>query len=257
MEQNKNLMDQENMKKFLQLLEENGMHDEKLNVQLLAGYVDQMESQFTAVLEELKNVRQELNTIQDKTIRATAGRAVDKVVIKVEEAKNQLVKLKKHIMKTVDKAITDFKEHGKSALATAMKSLNVKGFLENIKGSLNHALQSADNGIDHLTKLGDNIHAANTHLKNAGRVMTGKEADKIEPRNTEKGLVAKLQNGLFVSMNALTTMATKTDNTINSLKTLEQKYESKKSVKAELKDIKNNQKSSQHKMGKEKKLEQR
>lgn len=64
MEQKQNLLDQENMKSFLQLLEENGMHDEKLSVQLLAGYVDQMEFQFNTVLEELKNVRQELNTIR-------------------------------------------------------------------------------------------------------------------------------------------------------------------------------------------------
>ena len=126
MEHKQNLLDQENMKSFLQLLEENGMHDEKLSVQLLAGYVDQMEFQFNTVLEELKSVRQELNTIQDKTLRATASRAVDKVVTKVEEAKGQLMKLKNHIVKTVDKAITEFKEHGKSALVTAMKSLNVK-----------------------------------------------------------------------------------------------------------------------------------
>lgn len=259
MEQNKNLMDQENMKKFLQLLEENGMHDEKLSVQLLAGYVDQMESQFTTVLEELKNVRQELSTIQDKTLRATAGRAVDKVVVKVEEAKNQVIKLKKHIMKSVDKAVSDFKEHGKSALVTAMKSLNVKGLLETIKGSLNHAVQSADHGIDHLTKLGDNIHVASYHLKNAGRVLAGKEADKIPTRDTEKGFLAKAQSGLFASMNALTTMATKTDNTIHSLNEFEQKHEPKKSVKSELKDIKNkqHQETSTIKMGKEKELEQR
>ena len=86
MEQKQNLLDQENMKSFLQLLEENGMHDEKLSVQLLAGYVDQMEFQFNTVLEELKSVRQELNTIQDKTLRATASRAVDKVVTKVEDS---------------------------------------------------------------------------------------------------------------------------------------------------------------------------
>ena len=257
MQLNRNLMDQENMNKFLQLLEENGMHDEKLNVQLLAGYVDQMELQFTTVLEELKNVRQELNTIQNKTLRATANRAIDKVVNKEEEVRGQVQKLKDHIMKTVDKAVADFKEHGKSALVKAMKSLNVKGLLENIKDGLHHAVQSADNGIDHLTKLGDNLHAANTHLKNAGRAFAGKEADKNMPRDTEKGLLAKVQNGLFVSMSALTTMATKTDNTIDSLNKFEQKHETKKSVKAELKDIKDNQTSSERKMGKEKKLEQR
>lgn len=255
-----NLMDQENMKKFLQLLEENGMHDGKLSVQLLAGYVDQIESQFTTVLDELKNVRQELSMIQDKTLRATASRAVDKVVNKVEEAKGQLLKLKKRIMKTVDKAVSDFKEHGKSALVSAMKSLNVKGLMENIKDGLHQAVQSTDHGINHLTKLGDNIHVSNMHLKNAGRAFVGKEANDMIPRDTEKGLLVKIQNGLFATMCALTTMAKKTDNTISTIQDFEQKYESKKSIKAELKDIKekqHNHHSSENKMRKEKKLEQR
>lgn len=259
MEQNKNLMDQENMKKFLELLEDNGMHDEKLSVQLLAGYVDQMEVQFTAVIEELKNVRQELNTIQDKTLRATAERTVEKVVVKVEEARNQFTKLKQHIMKTVDKAVTDFKQYGKSTLVKAMTSLNVKGLLENIKSALNHAVQSVDNGIDHLTKLGDSIHIANSHLKNAGRVMVGKDAKEVTPRDTEKGVLSKAQYCLFASMSALTKMESNTNQTIVSLKEFEQKIAPKKSVKAELKDIKRKQynESSNIKMGKEKELEQR
>lgn len=77
----------------------------------------------------------------------------------------------------------------------------------------------------------------NTHLKNVGKVITGKETDKILPRNTEKGLLAKVQNILFVSMSTLSTMEIKTDNTIRSLNEFERIYESKKSVKAELKDI--------------------
>lgn len=72
------------MQKFLQLLGENSMHEQKINVKFLTRYVDQMESQFDSVLNELKNVRQELNAIQDKTLHATATRAIDKVVNKVD-----------------------------------------------------------------------------------------------------------------------------------------------------------------------------
>lgn len=259
MEKDKNLLEQENMKTFLQLLDENGMHDEKLCVQLLAGYVDQMEFQFNTVLEELKNVRQELNTIQDKTLRATATRAVDKVVNKVEEAKGQLMKLKDHIITTVDKAVTGFKERGKSALVTTMKSLNVTGLLENIKNGLNHAAQSADYGIDKLTKLGNEVHAVNSHLKNAGRVLTGKDSKDLEPRDADKGALSKIQESLFFSMSAFSHMSQKTDVAINAVKKFEDKSNSKKSVKNELQDIKNKQQNnkSNYKSGKEMKLGQR
>lgn len=259
MEKDKNLLEQENMKTFLQLLDENGMHDEKLSVQLLAGYVDQMEFQFNTVLEELKNVRQELNTIQDKTLRATATRAVDKVVNKVEEAKGQLMKLKNRIITTVDKAVTGFKERGKSALITAMKSLNVTGLLENIKNGLNHAAQSADHGIDKLTKFGNEVHAVNSHLKNAGRVLTGKDSKDLEPRDADKGALSKIQENLFFSMSAFSHMSQKTDVAINAVKKFEEKSNSKKSVKTELQNIKNSQQNnkSNNKSGKEMELGQR
>lgn len=259
MEKDKNLLEQENMKTFLQLLDEKGMHDEKLSVQLLAGYVDQMEFQFNTVLEELKNVRQELNTIQDKTLRATATRAVDKVVNKVEEAKGQLMKLKDHIITTVDKAVTEFKERGKSALVTAMKSLNVTGLLENIKNGLNHAAQSADHGIDKLTKFGNEVHAVNSHLKNAGRVLTGKDSKDLEPRDADKGALSKIQESLFFSMSAFSHMSQKTDVAIIAVKKFEEKSNSKKSVKNELQDIKNKQQNnkSNNKSGKEMELGQR
>lgn len=259
MEKNKNLLEQENMKTFLQLLDENGMHDEKLSVQLLAGYVDQMEFQFNTVLEELKNVRQELNTIQDKTLRATATRAVDKVANKVEEAKGQLMKLKDHIITTVDKAVTGFKERGKSALVTAMKSMNVTGLLENIKSGLNHAAQSADHEIDKLTKLGNEIHAVNAHMKNAGRALVGKEIKGIEPRDMNKGILSKVQECFFFSMDVFSNTAQKTEDILGTVKKLEGKSNSKKSVKTELQNIKNSQQNnkSNNKSGKEMELGQR
>lgn len=241
MEERQTLLEQENMKKFLQLLEENGMSDQKHDVEFIANYVDQMESQFTHVIDELKTVRQELTKIQDKTIRATATRAVDKVAHKVEEAKGHLVKLKNHIKQTVDKAVGDFKEHGKSALVTALNSMNVKGILENIKGGLNHATQLADHGIDNLSRLGNEIHAVNSHLKNVGRVIAGKESQALIPRDTEKGMLSKIQESLFFSMKAFTKMSQKTDTALSTVKKIEEKVNDRKSVRTDLQDIKKQQ----------------
>lgn len=57
------LSQQENIKKFSQLLDENGMNDQKKEFEYLIQYIDQMENQFDTVLEELRSVKQELNTI--------------------------------------------------------------------------------------------------------------------------------------------------------------------------------------------------
>lgn len=240
MEDRQELLEQANMKKFLQLLEENGMGEQKQNVEFLADYIDHMEFQFTNVLDELKNVRQELNAIQDKTIRATAIRAVDNVVSKVEVAKVHLIKLKNYVMDTVDKAVTNYKSQGKSALVSAMKSLNVKGMLETIYSGCKHVILSADQEIDNITKLGDEIYAVQSHMKNIGRVIVGKEAQEPVSRKTDRGLLSKIQESLFFSMKVFTVMSKKTESALDKVKSIDGKHE-KKSVRSDLMDIKDKQ----------------
>lgn len=216
------------MQKFLQLLGENSMHEQKINVKFLTRYVDQMESQFDSVLNELKNVRQELNAIQDKTLHATATRAIDKVVNKVDTAKVQLLQIKEKIKNIVDKAIGNFKDHGKSALSKAMKALNMKDTLTNIKNGLDNVILSADKGIDNLSGFANEIHEVNTHLKNIGRMFIGKDIKDKNPRNPNKGMILKVQETLFFSMTVFIKMSKKTDNVIQSVKNLETNQDSKK-----------------------------
>lgn len=230
------LLQHESMKKFLQLLNENDMSEQKANVEFLASYVDNMEYQFNTVLDELKNVREELTAIQDKTLKATATRTVDKVTHKVEEGKNSLLKLKQHIISTVDKAIGNFKKQGKNALSKALEFLNIKPALETIKDGLNQMNNSADKGIDNLSKFSDEIHATNIHFKNIGRMLLGKETKDISPRDPNKGLLLKAQEGLFFSMAVFTKMSKQTNAMITRIDKLQQ--EPKQSVKNELKDIK-------------------
>ena len=232
------LSQQENIKKFSQLLDENGMNDQKKEFEYLIQYIDQMENQFDTVLEELRSVKQELNTIQDKTFRATANKVVDKVTAKVTETKKTLIKLKQHVIKTVDKAVNEFKKQGKSALSSAVKKLNVKEMIKTIKKGLDSATKLMDQNIDYLSKLGDEIHKANSHLKNVGRIFIGKDTKEITPRNTEKGLISKTQENLFFCMSVFTKMSVKTDVVLNTLSELEKNEQPKKSVKSELNDIK-------------------
>lgn len=110
--------------------------------------------------------------------------------------------------------------------------------IETIKKGLDSATKSMDQNIDYLSKLGNEIHEANSHLKNVGRMFIGKDTKEITPRNTNKGLISKTQENIFFCMSVFTKMSVKTDAVLNTLSELEKKEEPKKSVKSELKDIK-------------------
>ena len=139
---------------------------------------------------------------------------------------------------TVDKAVQDFKTKGKEALVTGLNKINAKGLLESVKNQLIKVLDSSDQEINKLTTLGDEVHKMNSHLKNVGRTLVGKDVQEIDTRNPNKGLLSKVQNCLFKVMEVSSNMIDKTDKVSDKLQSFEDKVNEKKSVKDELKKIK-------------------
>lgn len=92
------LKEQENLKSLFQLMEENGLQEEKKQVMELVDYIDSMEKQLGAVLEELGAVREQLGQIQDKGIKNTALKVVARIEYKVQDARQQLYAVKDRFM---------------------------------------------------------------------------------------------------------------------------------------------------------------
>ena len=82
--------------------------------------VDTTEKHLDEVLNELKNVREELNTIHNKSIKDTALKAVNTITDKVNQAKQTIIKFKDHVKSTVDKALHECKAKGKEALTLSL-----------------------------------------------------------------------------------------------------------------------------------------
>lgn len=239
----KSLKDYDNIKEFIELLEYQGMPNEKKQLEFIIDYVDTTEKQLDAVLNELQNVRMELGTIQQKTIKATALRAVDNVTDKVNLAKDNIIKTKEFIKSTIEHGIKEFKSKGKDALVSTMKTLNIKGLLQKCQYGFDKIQQSADQSIDTLTRLGNEIHQVNNHFKNIGRIIVGKNPVEVKRRNHDKGVISLTQNGLFRIMEKMTVLSAKTKENIKKIDKQEKELTSrtssqKSSVKKALNDLK-------------------
>lgn len=234
----KSLAEYESIKEFLELLDYQGMTHEKRQLEFIIEYVDTTEKQFDQVLQELKNVKKELHTIQSKTLKATATRAVDRVSDKVKAAKESLSEMKRHIKDTIDKGLKEFKARGKDALTMTMEKLNVKGMLQTMKKSYDMIFYKADREIDNLTKLGDEIHAVNGHFKNIGRMLLGRSPQELSVRDSNKGLISKTQDLLFRVMNKMSILSQKTEQCIEQINKRETALYKKQSVKRSLNNIK-------------------
>ena len=71
------LMEQPEIVELFRVLEGNGLTKEQKEVESLVKYLDGMESQFEQVLEELRDVKEQLSQIQDGGVNASVLRIAE------------------------------------------------------------------------------------------------------------------------------------------------------------------------------------
>lgn len=234
------LAEHEDVKKVIALYVQNGMEQEKSDVEVLLKHIEFMETQFGKVFDELKNVRSQLETLQDKGIRATVTRIVDAVEIKVTEAKAQFVGLKDSILRSFSGALEAVKEKGVSALKSTADFLKTqtRSALSSLKGKLEQAVASLHRGVTRIESVKTELHAAKSHVSNAGRLMLGKETKDTPAYDSERGVLAGIQKFLGKTGSLLSGIGKVTDSAMRKIEGMGQPDE-KRSVKQNLREFKN------------------
>lgn len=214
------LMEQEQLQELLQILEDNGMKEEKQQVMGLAQYLDTMDEQLGAVLTELKEVKEQLGEIKDSGIKATALRVVTRVEGKIQEAKSQVHGLKEKFMEGVKKTVETFHQKGVLALAKTVDFLGIQKGIQKIHTHLEQSILAADRVMDRLGNIADEMHEAKTHMGNIGRELAGKEWKRTTARDVEKGPVFQIQKTLFHAIGVMNGMKQRTETALQRVEGL-------------------------------------
>ncbi|WP_148487256.1 MULTISPECIES: DUF6674 family protein [Clostridia] len=230
-------MEQEQLQELLRILEDHGMKEEKKQVMDLAQYLDVMDTQLGAVLQELKDVKEQLGEIRESGVKAAAVRVVSKVEGKLQDAKNQVRALKERFMEGIQKTVAAFHEKGIVALAKTMDFLGIQKGMQKLHTHLEQAILAADRGMDRLGNIADEMHAAAAHIGNIGRELTGKEAKDVPARDVEKGAVFQIQKGLYHAIGMMRGMKEQTESALQKTGGLIEKA-GKPSVRESLKSLK-------------------
>ncbi len=211
------LWEQENLKELFRLLEQNGMTAEKKQVLQMTDYIDNMETKMEMVLKDLEKMREQISGIENQAIRAKAEQIVAKVSERAEEAVEWLGTLKKTFLEKVGQAGKTGKEKGQAVLAGTVSTIRLPGMTFRVQHLLRRAIVSADQGIDKLGNLEDQVHEAKQHQGNAGRVLIGKKAKNIRNRDPERGVIYETQRLMFQSMLSMQKMEQRTENLLENM----------------------------------------
>ena len=236
------LMEQPEIVELFRVLEGNGLTKEQKEVESLVKYLDGMESQFAQVLEELRDVKEQLSQIQDGGVKASVLRIAEQAQGKVQEVGGQLNTVRKKLIQSAGDALQTYKEKGKEALQKAVSAMKIPSALARIQEGLHGAVESMNRQADKMEALNGELHAAGGHIKNVGRIFRGKEQKKVEPQTADKGITAKIRKSFLTISGRLSSMEQTTGNVRKRLEQFVQKEEKKPSVKGELKKLKEEKK---------------
>lgn len=239
------LREQPEIRELFEVLEGNGLKKERQEVETLVNYLEGMESQFGEVIKELKEVRGQLEQIQDRGIKATAARLLDSAEGKVQEIGGQVALVKTNLVRSAKNAVHDFKEKGVDALRKAVSAMKIPAALSVLKEGLHSGMESMERNAAKIGIVGGELNKAAQHTKNAGRALIGRRTrEPVEPKG-DKGVLAKIQRAFLFFGRSFSAMEKAAEDAQKRMEQFCRGGEKKPSVKAELKQIKSRRNESQ------------
>lgn len=221
------LMNDSIVEEYMAMLFDNGKHEEYNDTKELLKYIENLEKQFDTVVKELHDIKEQLNTMQNPTVKMRVVSAVDKTHTVINNSMNKLNDIKTEITTSMKASLNSFKQKGKTGVVKAINLLHIKEALKGMRKSFFIAMNKSKQlsyTVDAMTLEMRNVKR---NLKNVGLLFVGKEVnnkniDKLKMNNVQKS--ARLITRTFESM------IIKSTKMVDRLENME-----KKSVKNELK----------------------
>ena len=240
------MQQEQSVQEFMNLLVENGRAEQAKDFSALLFYMDGMERQYNAVLQELQEVKQQLALMNERPSPAKKALTtiLDKLEGRLESLHERIDAIKERITSVAQDAVENFKYAGVSALDKAVAALHFKPALENIQTGLQKCVAEASAALERGEMVGAELRSANSHIKNALYAAVGK---KPPSRLREAG---RFQAAVLAPIrgirNLLSRMNNNTLGAIGAVERLEQSAEhhreiraaAKSSIRAEMADLK-------------------
>ncbi len=219
---------------LIDTLDKNGMQKEKEEVNSLADYIVDMESTLTGMLQEMQEMRKEVNLIHNSTLKAKCGRLVDKAENSIKQAFGVIRSVKDKFIESAKSAVKAFKEKGKEGLKRAVNGMRIPETLDKLKNFFGRVSKSLEQDANQIDLMRSELSKSKSHFKNFGRALVGKEIKDTEYVKKDKGLLVALKKGYEKLSKKFEGLSQKTSDLADKLR-----YEKiKTSVKNDLNSLK-------------------
>jgi len=194
----------------------------------LIEHVTGMEQRLLEATEELKAVRQEMQGLQNHSLKDALQKSCKAMETNISVMRHRLSELKGQIINGCRNILADFRERGAVALNGITQFLHVRPALESIQNAAEKSMQASNRAVARIDAFSTEYHEMGRHLKNMGRAIQGKPA---ETDAKENGKIARVFKGAFKVEGALISSINRNAEwALNTLARLEQTAERRPSV---------------------------
>ncbi|MEG0330406.1 MAG: DUF6674 family protein, partial [Longicatena sp.] len=135
------------IKKYLNLLCDNGMHKEKSEVENLMFFINHMNKQIEGLMLEIKELHTTLETIQNPQAKTYFKDMVESLQKTIDTSKTKVNEIAENVKVTIHDSVKSFKTMGVIGLAQSLDMLNIKPALEGIKKALYFSIKNTEQGL--------------------------------------------------------------------------------------------------------------
>ena len=180
------------IEELLETLDKNEMQKEKAEVESLVDYIGSMETTLTDMLKEMQEMRKEIDLIHNGTLKAKCLVLVEKTEGGIKQAFAVVVKVKDNLVESAKKAVKEFKEKGRDAFVKAVCAMKVPETLDKLAGLFVIMSKETKENAKQLSEMQSELNVGKAHIKNVGRLLTGKLTKDADTVKTDKGILASL-----------------------------------------------------------------
>lgn len=189
----------ENVDELLKILFAAKMLREGQQVDILLNRMSEMEKNYSSVLQELADVKEQLGGILDRAENGTMiqqhkgvfTQLAEQMDNKIAESYQKLQEVKSDLNAKAKQVVQKFRDSGVAALNNVCEFLGIKEKLIAMRDNARSLDMDMQNSIEKIDKIETELGSAVSHLKNVGRTIAGKESPNAADHGQNK-LLSKI-----------------------------------------------------------------
>lgn len=159
------IAENEQVKELLALLKDNNTPGYEEFAKLIE-HVTGMEQRLLEATEELKAVRQEMQGLQNHSLKDALQKSCKAMEANISAMRHRLSELKGQIINGCRNILADFRERGAVALNGITQFLHVRPVLESIQNAAEKSMQASNRAVARIDAFSTEYHEMGRHLKN-------------------------------------------------------------------------------------------